>query len=194
MMLGLWFSLALGEPSAALVERWIRDAVAGRDALPALAGVQAAAVAALGLTDDEAASSWAARARWRGIVPRLDARLGTSQNVDVRSGADLGDLVTRDGRGLGVDFAARWDLGDLVFSDLEMRINRERIARSAAERLARERVTKVWFQRLEVLIRQRTSPEVDLALEAARLDGLLHALTAGRFRRGPRPNRARSAP
>lgn len=182
-MIVAFAGLLVADPSSAAVEQWIRNAVAGRDALPALATVQAAAVAALGLTDDAAASSWALRARWRALLPRLDVRFGTSQSVDVRDGADVADDWTKDGRGLGADVGARWAIGDLVFSDLEMRINRERIARAAAVRLARERVTQVWFQRLEVLIRQRTSQDADLALEAARLDGLLDALTAGRLRK-----------
>ena len=171
--------LLVADPSAATVERWIREAVDGRDVLPALASVQAAAVAALGLTDDETAASWASRARWRAILPRLDARFGTSQNVDVRAGADIDRDYIKDGRGLGADVSARWALGDLVFSDLEMRINRERLARSAAARLARERVTQIWFDRLEVLIRRRMSAAPELAVEAARLDGLLSALTGG---------------
>lgn len=173
--------LLVADPSTAMMERWIREAVAGHDVLPALAAAQAAAVATLGLTDEAAVASWASRARWRALLPRLDARFGTSQSVDVRAGANIGNDYVKDGRGLGADVAARWTLGDLVFSDLEMRINRERLARSAAVRLARERVTQVWFQRLEVLIRRRTSTDPKLAVEAARLDGLLYALTGGRL-------------
>ena len=57
-----------------------------------------------------------------------------------------------------------------------------RLARAAAVRLARERVTQLYFQRVEVLVRMRLEPNLELVLEAARLDGLLDALTGGRLR------------
>ena len=170
------------ETSTTVVHAWIDDTVAGRDELPALEEVQAAAVRALGLGTAARAEDWDASARWRAVLPQLQVRFGSQRDLLVRDSL-AGTDWARTGQGLGLDISARWGLGDLLLSDLEMRVHRERLARSAAERLARERATQVYFQRVEVLVQMRQAPAHELVLEAARLDGLLRALTAGRYRR-----------
>jgi multidrug efflux pump subunit AcrA (membrane-fusion protein) len=94
--------------------------VAGRGGLPSLAQVQEAAVAALALTDAEEVEAWSSRARLRGLAPTVDARFGTTTDLDVRGEVD-GEGWTRVGRGLGLDVSTRFNLGDLVFSDQELR-------------------------------------------------------------------------
>jgi hypothetical protein len=66
-----------------------------------------------------------------------------------------------------------------------LKASRERLARSAAIRLARERATRIYFQRVANLLEVRARPNAAALLEAARLDGLLQAVTGGRLV-GPR--------
>lgn len=172
------------------VEVWIEDAVAGRTELWSLAEVQSAAEDSLVLGDDEEVDGWTSRLRWRGLVPKLDVRFGTDTDLDIRDAlTESASSWTNTGRGLGLDVVVKFGLGDLVFADLELRANRERIARAAAIRLARERVTEIYFLRLQVWIANRLEPSYEHALEAQRLDGLIHALTGGRLdpRRNERP-------
>ena len=157
-----------------VVDAWVR----GQGRFPSLAAVQEAAEVALRLEPEHRARSWSDRARNRGWVPRLDVRVGTDSDRDVRALGRVEESWTEE-RAFAADVAARWSLGDIVFADVELRVNRERLARSAAVRLARERVTKVYFQRLEVELAMRVRREARLVLEAARLDGLLKALTGG---------------
>jgi hypothetical protein len=166
--------LLIGTTTAA-----IGEIVAGRDHLPSLSAVQEAAVRALELTPPDAVEGWDARARWRGLVPRLEARFGTTADQSVRDGAIGNAWQTSEGQNLGVDIAAKWNLGELVFNDLELRANRERIARAARIALVRERATAIYFDRVRVLLDQRMEPTDELALEAARLDGMLRAITGG---------------
>lgn len=167
------------------IERFLDDTIAGRGALPSLAAVQSAAVASLGLTSDEDARSWPSRARWKGVVPRVEALVGNHAILDIRdSTSRLTTHATTEGQRIGVDIRARWEFGELVFHDVELRANRETLARASAVRLARERVTKVYFDRLEVLLQQRQGSSAALAIAAARLDGLLRALTGGRLEPG----------
>jgi hypothetical protein len=161
-------------------EVFLEETIDGRGALPSLAEVQAAAAEALHLTSADEVETWARRARQRAWLPRFEARFGSDADVAVRASEEGSDWA-RSGRGLGLDLGASWSLGDLVFSDQELRASRERLARSAAERLARERVTEVYFKRLAVLLEARREPSIELALEGARLDGLLRALTGGRL-------------
>lgn len=177
--------------SSAAEQRLIDELVAGKGPLPSLAEVQRAAVDALALTPDSDASGWPSRARWRGLVPRVDLSAGTDDGLDVRSSASTPtDPVTTQGHKLGLDLKARWELGELVFSDMELRANREALARAAAAQLAREHVTKLYFERLEIWLKQRTDGTPALALAAARLDGLIRAATAGRLDR-PRKEKQR---
>lgn len=161
------------------VERSIEDIVMGRDRLPSLQRVQEAAVAALELTPGEDVAAWESRARWRGLLPRLEARFGTGADQSIRDGVTGTTWSTSEKQNLGVDVAAKWNLGELVFNDLELRANRERIARAARIALVRERVTAIYFDRVRVLIAIRTEPTEELVLQAAELDGLLRALTGG---------------
>ncbi|MEQ8275730.1 MAG: hypothetical protein RMA76_34315 [Deltaproteobacteria bacterium] len=173
------------------VESWIEDAVAGNTALPSLAAVQSAAEDTLVLGDDAEIEEWTSRLRWRGAVPKVDIRFGTDTDLSVRDAlAGSASSWTNTGRGLGLDVVVKFGLGDLVFADLELRANRERIARSAAIRLVRERITELYFRRLDVWIAYRLEPSHELRLDAARLDGLIRALTGGRldsYRKEPMP-------
>jgi hypothetical protein len=160
--------------------RFIEQVITGRGELPSLRDVQSAAVEALGVVSDENAASWPSRARWRGLVPRVEAQAGSYDGLDIRDalyGATA--YTTTDLHKLMLDLRARWELGELVFNDMELRANRETLARSAAIHLARERATKIYFERLEVLLKQRHEESASLALAAARLDGLLRAVTGG---------------
>jgi hypothetical protein len=168
------------ETATTTLQRWVDDAVAGRAGLPALVEVQAAAEASLHLADDATVAGWDRNANLRALLPRLDVRFGSQRDVLVRDTLEGLDWA-RTGQGLGVDVAARWSLGDLLLSDAELGIHKARLARAAAVRLARERVTQVYFQRVEVMVRLRLAPDLELVLEAARLDGLLDALTGGRL-------------
>lgn len=166
------------EPKVEAFMESVRALVEGRDVFPALSATQRAAVEALDLEPAARAREWSSRARERGWVPRVDVRMGTDADRDVRALGSLDEKWTEE-RGFGADLAFRWSLGDVVFADAELRVNRERLARAAAVRLARERVTKVFFERLEVELALRAKPEPELVVEAARLDGLLAALTGG---------------
>jgi len=174
---------AAADSTATVSAAWIADVVAGRDVLPALADVQDAAEAALLAASPRDVVSWAHRARMRGLVPRLDVALGTDSDLDVRDSYSTGrSRTTTEGRAFGFELGARWELGDLVFSDGELRASREALARAASVRLAREEVTRLYFERVELLLEARGDhPEAD-RLRAARIEGLLRALTGGRFR------------
>jgi hypothetical protein len=174
----------LASTSTLSAERFIANAIAGRGALPSLEDVQRAAIDALGVVDDADARAWPSRARWRGLVPRFDAEVGSNEGLDVRDTAyGASGAITTAGYKLLVDLRARWELGELVFNDMELRANRETLARAAAIHLALERVTKLYFERLEILLKQRDDTSPALALSAARLDGLIRAATAGRLDR-----------
>lgn len=172
----IWLALVA---SSTMAEAFVEDAVAGRTEFEALAVVQARAERALAVGTAAEARAWTSRLRWRGAVPKVDVRFGTDADIDIRDASSASaSSWTRTGQGTGFDVALSWRLGDLVFADLELRANRERIARAAAVRLALERVTQIYFQRLEIELAYRERPSARLRLEAARLDGLLDALTS----------------
>jgi hypothetical protein len=161
-----------------LIARLVR----GQEDLPALTDVQTWATNALGLPSRDDATGWATRARLRGLVPRVAGRIGSDANVYVRD--SLGDWAptTTDRRALAMRIEARFDLGDLVFADLELRANREAIARAAAERLVLEEVTRLYFERVELYLASLCHPTAQASLRAAEVDGLLTGYTGGRFR------------
>lgn len=167
--------------STTTVQAWIDRAVAGQDVLPSLRSVQAAAEAALELGPSARLGAWGGDARWRALLPRLDVRFGTQRDLAIRDDLGGGTAWARTGEGVGIDVAARWQLDGLLMDDAELRVNRERLARAAAVASARERATKVYFERVEVLVRQRIAPSAELLVQAARLDGLIRALTGGRL-------------
>lgn len=157
--------------------RWIEEAIAGQHGLPSLAEVLARAEAALGLGSEQEARSWARRARWRGLVPRLTAEVGSDRDrtiKDVLSGTDY----TRMGAGIGAELGVRFELGRLVFSEAELKAFKLRMARRAAIRLALDEVTQLYFQRLQVELDRRRADSPDLQLQAAALDGQLAARMA----------------
>ena len=155
--------------------------LSGRTCMPSLALVQTWAAENIGLVALDEVQSWPTRARLRGLVPRVGARLGSDANVYVRD--TLGDFATTtaDRRALALRVEARFDFGDLVFADLELRANREAIARSAAERLVLEEVTRIYFERLELWISSLLAPTPQKLIRLAGLDGLLRAQTGGRY-------------
>jgi hypothetical protein len=175
--------LALVVRSATVADAAVIDAlVAGCGELPSLEAVQNAAVEALAIADEATASGWASRARWRGIAPSFDIAVGSDADIDVRdSWQGALERTTSSGRKLGLEIGARWELGELIFSDAELRASREMLARSAAVQLARERATKLYFERIEVYLLSRERPSRELSLALARLDGLLRAITGGRI-------------
>lgn len=180
-MLSLVLLLSVAAPEAsdsAQHARWISEAIAGQHGLPSLAEVQAAAEAALGLGSEEEARGWARRARWRGLVPRLTAEVGSDRDRIVKD-ALTGSDYTRAGAGVGAELGLRFELGRLVFSEAELKAYRLRMARRAAIRLALDEVTKLYFQRLEVELSRLEGDSAELQLEAARLDGLLAARLGG---------------
>jgi hypothetical protein len=149
--------------------------IAGRGPLPSLARVQDAARAvALARADDEA---WSERARWRGLIPRIDVSVGTNTDLAVRDTVDARTVA--EARALGLRVAARFELGDLVFSDAELRGAHQRAAREDAADDRVLRVTALYFDRVAVVIALRARPSVELSLKARLLDGQLTALTGG---------------
>jgi hypothetical protein len=172
--------LLLATQTSSAAGAWIAAVIEGRSVLPSLVEVQEAAVEAMAIPTDEEAKGWAGRARLRGLVPDLELGVGTNEVLDVRdsySGAT--SHLELQGQGMNAHATAKWTLGDLVFHDVELRANREALARAAAVRLVRDRVTRIYFERLEVLARQRHDRSPELALQAARLDGLLQVYTGG---------------
>lgn len=170
--------------SSSVAEQLIDALVAGQAELPSLREVQEGAVEALGLASLEEAESWPSRARWRGVVPRVAASVGSDTDLDIRGSWTSPDhLTTTRGRQLGFDVAVRFELGELVFSDQELRASREAIARAAAVQLARDRATQIYFERLELALSMRDAPSPSLVLAVARLDGMLDAITGGRLSR-----------
>lgn len=170
--------LLLAATSTTALDRMIQQALAGEAGLPSLVAVQDAAVQALELTPSDEAESWARRSRWRGLVPRLDARFGTDTDHNFK---DSGHSTwsTSEKQKLGVDVGARFELGELVFNDMELRANRERIARAARIALVRDRATKIYFERLKVWLLLKEEPTAELMVRAAELDGMLRAITGG---------------
>lgn len=181
MTFALVLTMLVSAPAGTATQIQIDALVTGQDVLPALATVQADAETALQLPSSEEVQGWTARARLRGLLPQLDVRFGSQRDLSIRDTAEGLDWA-RSGQGLGLNIAARWGLGALLLSDVEMRMHNERLRRSAAVRLARTRVTELYFERIEVLLALRTEGTPTLWLEAARLDGLLAALTGGRYR------------
>ncbi len=177
-------SLSLLVDSSTCTDAELEAIVAGERELPALAEVQAVARAAWSAHRGD--PGWLARARWRGLVPRIDVSVGTDNDLDVRDTIEA--RTTVEGRALGLRVGARFELGDLVFSETELRASRDLAAREDELRALLVEVTTLYFQRVEVLLAVRAEPTPALRLRAHALDGLLRALTDGRLE----PRRPRS--
>ncbi|MBX2810432.1 MAG: hypothetical protein KTR25_01425 [Myxococcales bacterium] len=164
------------------VQKWLQVQMDGHGAFPSLASVQIAAERTV-VGFAYRAGKWAARSRQRSWLPRVDVRLGTDSDIDVR-GSGQEDQRWTEARGFGVDVVLRWGLSDLVFSEREIQVHRELRARSTLVHRLRQRVTELYVQRLEVAWTLKTHPEppIDLLLRAIRLDGLLMAATGGKWR------------
>ena len=159
---------------------WVDNVVAGRGTLPALRDVQRAARLQVTTGAPGGAAGWGHRARLRGLVPRLAVAFGTDADRDIRRSLTTSlARTTTEGRAVDFEVAARWNLSEVVFSDAELRASREAIARAAAVRIAVDRVTRVYFERVSLLVRLHKKPTEALTIEAARLEGLMHALTGG---------------
>jgi hypothetical protein len=159
---------------------WLDAVIEGRGELPSLADVQWAAVAQMTIPSDDETRGWAGRARLRGLVPELQLGVGTNSALSARDNLSASPTeIDTIGEGVTAHAQAKWTLGDLVFADVELRANREALARAAAIRLVKDRVTRIYFERVEVLARQRRAPSTELAIRAAQLDGLLRAYTGG---------------
>ncbi len=176
-------------PDAALVatatisDVWIDAVLAGRDGLPALADVQDAAVEA---SRGARSTDWAARARWRGLLPEVSVTVGHDADLALRDSATSeGARLQSEAQAVGIRATTRWSLGDLVFADAELRAHREQTLNLGEERVVRERVTDLYFKRLEVQLALCLEPTLERQLLARRLDGLLVAL-AGAAARRPR--------
>lgn len=170
-------TVAVASPSLEL-ERRIDALLRGEGRIPALSDTIEAAKAALHLEPESEARGWSERARLRGWVPRVDLGAGTDRDLDVKR-RDDDDETWGEALGFGGDVAFRWELGDVVFAAAELRVNRERLARASALRLAVDRVTKAYFRRLEVELSWLSEPTPQLVLEAARWDLVLVGLTEG---------------
>jgi hypothetical protein len=181
LLFGAWVMFeGAGQAAEDSMEEEILRIVRGRAGIPPLQETQERAVLAMGVDEDGLDPGWAGRSRLRGLLPRVEARMGSNQDQDVRiEDLDISSRRTNEGQALALDLGVRFELGDLIFSDQELRANRELLARGAAVRVAKERVTKFYFARLRVLLLLRAGPTQALLLEAARLDGLLNALTGG---------------
>lgn len=174
--------LALAATSTATEAEIIDALIAGCGPLPSLELVQDTAVETLAIADEDTARGWATRARLRGLAPKIDVAVGSDADVDIRdSSQGEQQRLTSEGRKLGLQAGARWELGELIFSDSELRANRESLARSASVQLARERATKLYFEWIEVFLLSRERPSRELSLAQRRLDGLLRAITGGRL-------------
>jgi hypothetical protein len=159
---------------------WVDMVIDGKGALPALRAVQEATRHHLGLPTDDAARGWPRRARLRGLIPRLDVGFGTDADRDIRRSLTTSlARTTTEGRAVDFEVAARWNLGEVVFSDAELRASREAIARFAAIRIAMDRVTRIYFERVSVLAKLRDKPTETLRIESARLEALMNAMTGG---------------
>lgn len=159
--------------------RELRARVAG-SGWPSLVSVQDAAEASLRLPSDAEVRSWGGRARSRGWLPRLDVRVGTDSDLDIRAQAER-DPSWTEGRGYGLDVSLRFQLGQLIFSSDELRAHRERLRRSAVVRAAVLKVTELYFERLEVELEAPKEPAADGLVQLLRLDGALDAATGGRW-------------
>lgn len=178
-MSAIFAFLAVAVLSSTVTAARVETIVAGGDRLPSLARAQIDAAAAAGFDAD--IGSWAGRSRWRGLLPRLDVRVGTDNDLDIRDSFSRSySRTTTEGQTIGFEVAARWALGDLVFADAELRANRQQLAAAAARRLLADAVTRLYFDRVELLLRSETSASA--TVRAARLDGRLHALTNGTWR------------
>ncbi|MFO0726930.1 MAG: hypothetical protein U1E65_24315 [Myxococcota bacterium] len=156
---------------------WLDAIILGEGEMLSLARVQEAAAAHASLYTDEEARAWPLRSRLRGLLPNLEASVGTDADVALRDGST--SFITSEGRGFLARVSGRWSLGELLFSDAEMRAHRESAHRRAAIDVAVDRATELYFDRLEVLILGCSLEAPSLALRARRLDGAIAALTGG---------------
>jgi hypothetical protein len=169
-MAELVLSVALTVPSQP--ETTIRALTEGRLELPSLVAVQRMVRARRG-------ASRAGRARARGWLPRLRARVGSDLDVDVR---EAGTRTVTEAQGIGVEVVAQWDLRELLFSPYELGDRRLQRIEARGNRSDVARATELYVERVELALALRRAPSPQLRLRALRVDGLLSALTDGGYR------------
>ena len=165
------------------LEGWVAREVEGRGRLPALSEVLREADAEL-QQRSVSVDDWLDDARDRAWIPDFDARFGTDRSLDVRD-ATTSSWV-RTGEGFGVQVRLRWSLGDALFNDGVLRVEKAVREQENARRRVRDRLVKLYFQRLEVEVELLRRPSLKASVQAARIDGQLRAATGGRIRFGRR--------
>ena len=170
--------------STASFEAWISAEVLGRGHLPALGTLLATADVELALDAGASADEWQADVRHRAWIPSFEARFGTDRSLDVRDATTTSWVRT--GQGLGLQIRLRWSLADALFNDSVLRVDKALRDRRSARWKARDRLVDLYFDRLELEIQLLEQPTPETTLRAARIDGLLQAVSGGRLRFGTR--------
>lgn len=176
--------LMLVVASSSAVEAWIAREVDGQGRLPALRVVLRESEVELRLADASPPDHWRSWARDRAWIPDLDARFGTDRSLDIRDATTTSWVRT--GEGFGLQIRVRWSLADALFNDSVLRVDKTLRDRGAARWKARDRLVRLYFQRLELEMQWLERPTMEIALTAARYDSLLRAATGGRVAYGPR--------
>ena len=176
--------LLAGIASTGGLTSWVEREVAGQGRLPALADVLGEAETELDLAWPDRIEGWRRAARWRAWIPAIDARLGTDRTLDVRDATTTQSVRT--GEGFGVQVRVRWALADAVFNDSVLRVEKMLRDRASDRWRARDRLVKLYFERLELELRFQGDVSPTLLLRIAQIDGLLRAATGGRVKYGRR--------
>jgi hypothetical protein len=174
--------------AAAEVYRAVSALAAGE---PTIADVQAAAARQAG-AGGEPALTFAARARWAALLPRLTAEVRRderSQRIVGLQGAGEVDYL-RQSPGSVVALRATWDLGRLVAAPGELAGAAAGVARTRRQEEAVRRATSLFYERRKLRLELWLAPPDDALararaeLEVERLGAELDALTGGLLTRG----------
>ena len=163
---------------------WVDREVEGQGRLPALSAVVAGAEAEFDLGRVEGAEAWLSDARWRALIPMVDARFGTDRSLDVRDATTTSWVRT--GEGFGVQVRVRWAFADALFNDSVLRVEKALRERNSARWKARERLVKLYFHSVELEIRRLSEPGFEASVDVALADALLRAVTGQRAKFGTR--------
>ncbi len=177
-------AIVLASLTSADVGAWLDREVAGGGYLPSFDEVLAAVEAELDLVSRDPEDGWRQSVRNRAWIPDLDARVGTDRSIDVRDATTTSWVRT--GQGFGVQVRLRWSFADALFNDSVLKVDKSLRDRGSSRWQARDRVVKLYFDRIEVEMRHLAKPSPATAVAAARGDGLLRAVTGGRIRFGTR--------
>ncbi len=137
-------------------------------------------------------SRWRAQARWKAFLPKFTLSLDRDQSANIASSTYKGVTQFTIGpkrRNFSVDFDFTWDLGDLLWSTDQTSIDvRSRLMVKLRNQILEE-VTRIYFERKELLERFRAAPTDDPHLRQERrlrieaLTAHLDAFTGGYFTR-----------